>query len=144
MSILIRSVEVCCKSLVVDVSPVLTTKSPPVALPVPMPACSVKSPPATSVPNPFVPLITALLGDTLVSPLPTTILEFFKTRLLLIVFVPAGISVSNAVTRSSVLTVNEVAFAVAPLTGHVPSKFATELEPILIVSPGLIPKVNGV
>ena len=121
-----------------------TIKSPPVAAPVPKPGCNVKSPPATSVPIALVPLIRDPTGAVLDSAFPTNIFGFFTTKFEFIVNVPVGTFTGLAVTLASVCIVNEVALSVAPITGQVPSKFVIVLEPMLIVSPVLIPSVFGV
>ena len=124
----------------------MTIKSPPVELPVPIPACIIKSPPAVSEPIASSPLSVAFIGDVLASALPKIILRFFITIVLSFVTVSdksngvAGL----AVTFASVLIVNDVALNVAPTTGQLPSKLVTVLLAMLIVSPALMPSVAGV
>ena len=72
------------------------------ALPVPKPGVIVNEPPATSVPIALAPTKFEATGVELVSASPKITVVFLNTKLLLIVLVPAGISVANAVTRSSV------------------------------------------
>ena len=118
VSIVKRVVAVCTISPVVPSSPVLTINEPPVALPVPKPGCNVKSPPATSVPIPLSPLIIAGRGEVPNSPLPITRFWFLNTMVFSLDIVPTCVTAGSAFTFKFVLIVNEVAFVVAPITGH--------------------------
>ena len=119
---------------------------PPVASPVPRPACTTNAPPATSVPRPLSPFNVAATGLALVSALPKTTLLFLRRIVLSLVIVapPAIASPAFAVTARSVLTVKLVALNVAPLTGQLPSRLVIPVDPKLTVSPALIPNVSGV
>ena len=92
------------------------------------------------------PLRVASTGDELASALPKITLRFLITIVLSLVTTNAKSLplLGFAVTFALVLTVNDVALTVAPLTGQLPSRLVTVLLAILIVSPALMPSVNGV
>ena len=89
-------------------------------------------PPLIFVPMPSEPFSTLLVGVALESPGPKTTFLFLMIMFASTIIVPTGESNGSAVTFASVCTVNEVALAVAPVTGQRPSKFVTVLLPIVI------------
>ena len=126
-----RSVIVCKPSPVVPISPVSTIKSAPVALPVLIPGRRVNDPPDTSVPMPPSPLINPGNGVVPNSPPPTTTFWFLRTIVFSFDIVPTCVTAGSALTFRFVLIVNDVAFSVAPITGHCPSKLLIVLLAII-------------